>query len=83
MANGKPYDQMATLLLRLFLELLFTWPALAVAALALLTMFFGKFLAHDLQASGFIAVYFLIAVYAPRNSEENEFSADQLIRRRP
>jgi thiosulfate dehydrogenase [quinone] large subunit len=136
MANERTYDHLATLLLRLFLGMMFlmaglgklpnlpgfyqyiekefgntflagplltafshtlpfvevtvgvllvlglmTRPTLVVTALTLLTLFFGKLVARDGQTSAFIALYFLIVMYALRHAESNKFSVDHLIHR--
>jgi thiosulfate dehydrogenase [quinone] large subunit len=60
---------------------LMTRPTLVVTALTLLVLFFGKLVAHDAQTTAFIAVYFLIAVFALRHSEANRFSLDHLFSR--
>ena len=58
---------------------LFTRPALALAAFTLVALFFGKMLVRDAPTMTAIGVYFLITVYALRNSDENRFALDSLL----
>ena len=58
---------------------LFTRPALVLTALTLIALFFGKLLVADRQTTAFIAVYFLITVYALRSADNNQYALDSLM----
>ena len=58
---------------------LFTRPVLVLMALTLIALFFGKQLVADRQTTAFIAVYFLITVYALRSAENNRYALDSLM----
>ena len=52
---------------------------LALTALNLIVLFFGKWIVHDFQTAAYNSLYVLIAVYALCRSEDNRFSLDHLI----
>jgi thiosulfate dehydrogenase [quinone] large subunit len=61
---------------------LLTRPALVVAGLTLLALFFGKWIVQDFATSAQNALYLLIAVYTLRHADENHYSLDALLFRR-
>lgn len=76
-AYAQPYAEV--ILGALVLVGLLTRPILALTALNLIVLFFGKWLVHDLQTAAYNSLYVLITVYALCRSEDNRFSLDHLI----
>ena len=76
-AYVQPYAEV--ILGALVLVGLLTRPILALTALNLIVLFFGKWVTHDLQTAANNSLYVLIAVYAFRNAGDNRFSLDHLI----
>jgi thiosulfate dehydrogenase [quinone] large subunit len=76
-AYAQPYAEV--ILGALVLVGLLTRPILALTALNLIVLFFGKWVVHDLQTAANNSLYVLIAVYALCRSEDNRFSLDHLL----
>jgi len=58
---------------------LLTRPILALTALNLIVLFFGKWVVHDFQTAAYNSLYVLITIYALCRSKDNRFSLDYLI----
>ena len=76
-AYAQPYAEVA--LGALVLVGLLTRPILALTALNLIVLFFGKWVVHDFQTAAYNSLYLLITIYALCCSEDNRFSLDYLI----
>jgi thiosulfate dehydrogenase [quinone] large subunit len=76
-AYAQPYAE--AILGALVLVGLLTRPILALTALNLIVLFFGKWVVHDFQTAAYNSLYVLIAIYAMRNADDNRFSLDYLI----
>jgi thiosulfate dehydrogenase [quinone] large subunit len=76
-AYAQPYAEVV--LGALVLMGLLTRPILALTALNLIVLFFGKWVVHDFQTAAYNSLYVLITIYALCRSKDNRFSLDYLI----